>query len=140
MADKTNQGASTRHQPNPARFIAALLAPLAAGEEPVDTSAFRKSTLHALKIQWHARFDDVRAAEAVHTYHAIRLRQSGQGINNEVIEAVACRREIEAEMCLHPAPTATELRWKLRAVQRFNLDCPKIAAAIAADRARLGIG
>lgn len=140
MANDAQRAAPDRHTTDPARFIAALLAPLPAGEEPVDTPRFRRQLDAAERIKWDEHMDDVRIAEAQHTIAAIRLRRSGEGVNEECLWRYQEAHTARLRQCTIAAPGEKELRWKLRQVKALDprrSDVARALACIEADRARL---
>ena len=139
MAAKSLRAESVRRNPDPVRFIAALLAPLPAGEEPVDTPEYRKSILQISMREWLHHMDTVRLADAQHTVQALKDRGT-EGITRIGIELYQASVHAQLRQCLLPAPTTKEIRWKERVVKmRDPKDADIVAAlaAIAADRARL---
>lgn len=120
-------------------FLTNLLAPLPEGEEPVDTPKFRKTMERDICEPWRHGMQYVDLAVARHQAAAIEHRLSGlDGIGDECHSAYVLRKEAERRQCLIPPPTAKELRWKLRSLAAIS-DCAEVKAAIAADRARLGV-
>ena len=119
-------------------FLAALLAPLPAGEEAVASPAFRRQLERDLYADWNDGMDNVREAEAIHTIVAMQDRRSGIGISEKCLEAYQSASRVRWAQCLIPAPTPKELRWKQRAVKAMVVP-PYVTAAIAADAARLAV-
>lgn len=116
---------------NAAAFTAKLLAPLPT--EEVQSAAFTRD----LTQDWNKGMEDVRYAEYGHFYEATGLRLGVVGHCRRVA-AQMCKNwyEAQAEQCLIPAPTAKELRWKMRLPSHIR-DREDVAAAITRDEARL---
>lgn len=123
-----------------AKFMDALLAPLPADEEQVDTKDFQKHIERDMLVWWSQGMGQVEVAKARHTIAAIAFRNgdlkhhSPEGLS--LLAAYQVWLALADEQCLIPAPTAKEMRWKLRHFK--HRDRPsKVTAAIAADEARL---
>ena len=120
-------------------FLAKLLAPLPEGEEQVSTPKYQRQLQYDITLPWRKGMEHVELAEARHTVSALERRL---GIESSHLPSIITWRAlVEAwrRQCLIPAPTAKELRWKLR--QSISAeDAPEVQAVIDADQKRFGGG
>lgn len=136
----TNTGAPGAH---PSRtptahslFLEQLLAPIPDSEEQADTPAFRKRIERDKLMPWRKAMEVVEVAKARHTIAAITGRNSGDHLSAEILATWSRLVAAQRAQCLVPAPTMKEVRWKKRQLPSLIRE-PDIAAAIAADEARL---
>lgn len=118
-------------------FVAKLLAPLPEGEEQVATPKFLRQVENDITMPWRKGMEHVDLAQARHTVNALEKRLGFTNSDEPALKTYRALIAAERRQCLIPAPTAKELRWKLRLVPS-TIDTPEIVAVIAEDRARLG--
>ena len=127
-----------------AKFLAALLAPLPEGEEPVASKRFVADLRRDEARVWDKAMELVEIAKHCHALSALAVRRCNQHPASELLMTVnlenyAALCRAEQRQCLVPAPTLKELRWKRRRMGGWGkVDDPlAVNAAIAADEARL---
>jgi len=117
------------------RFLAACLAPLPEGEKPADTPQFRRVLERDRFVAWDAAKEQVEYFAALHKAAAIRQRHAkNDRLQIECFEAYARSAEAKRRLCLVPAPSAKEWKYKVRHLDWAADDAGK--RQIEADRQR----
>jgi hypothetical protein len=118
------------------RFLAACLAPLSAGEQAAASKAFLRQLDQDKMLAWDAAAEQLRYEQALHTAAAIRSLQGG-ACNADQLACYEAWLQVKAAkraLCQVPAPTARELKFKLRHLAGEADDVGK--RQIEADRQR----
>lgn len=125
-----------------AAFMARLLAPLPATEEPVDHISFRRLILRDNKMVWANAMEAVRIADAHRVLAWAAFQKSGERYvtdgkpaGNAVLAACEALGLAKKKQALIPAPTMKELRWKRREMPHDPSD--EVRAMMEADAIRL---
>lgn len=131
MSTRTTHDAVSKMAPAFATFRAKLLDPRPLAE--LMTADIRKDMAKA----WRKGMRDLDYAKHGHFYEAIGFDTGIVGHTRAVRDQMwANYQAAMAEQALIPAPTATELRWKMRLMKHIR-ERADVTAAIAADEARL---
>lgn len=123
---------------NISSFVDKLLAPLPDSEEQAATPKFMRQVENDITMPWRKGMEHYELAAARHTVSALEKRLGFTTSEEPGLKTYRALINAERVQCLIPAPTAKELRWKLRQDSRM-LQEPEVQAVIAEDRKRFGV-
>lgn len=126
-----------------AKFMAAVLAPISAGTEQVDTKAERRAILDDMNREWRAAWLLMRAAHYdwlaadLRAIHAVEVQNKPHPtIRSVAAECETDRWKTHDALMQVPAPTIGALRWKQKS-RAYNGGRAEWDEAISVDVTRL---
>lgn len=124
---------------NSSAFIAALLAPLPAGEEAVDTPAFRRVLAACGKVAWDEGMRLVTITHARWVLEDERMRRLRRLYDDASLAARWAYHDAIMRQCAIPATTQREWRWKVTNARKLNEPLSRGAQLqMAVDARRFG--